>query len=281
MNKSFYFLVGLVLFAPSLIAHGGVGIVRDPLGNVFYTDLVHVWKIDSKGGKTIAIKDVHTHELWVGADGALFGEHLWYEERSDQWMHYVWRLKSGEFNKIRSAKTGFNKDFSFVRDSQGFMYIVNNENKTIERFKEDVPAKREVVAQIEHFVQWLSISEKDEIFFSDGFSIKKILPGNSPVFIVENLSDSNKPWSFNKNKHDIMGMTITKNGKLFVTYAENRKIISVDVNGKITIEYEGGWPWTPTGILVDNNNVLWILEYSSFNQVRVIQYIDGEVLKVF
>jgi hypothetical protein len=55
-------------------AHPGVGIVRDRHGNVFYTDLMHVWRITPAGHKSIVVRDVHTHELAVDSLGNLYGE---------------------------------------------------------------------------------------------------------------------------------------------------------------------------------------------------------------
>jgi hypothetical protein len=46
-------------------AHPGIGIVMDSRGNVFYTDLSHVWKVEPGGAKSIAVRGVHTHELYI------------------------------------------------------------------------------------------------------------------------------------------------------------------------------------------------------------------------
>ena len=62
----------------SLKAHPGIGIVMDNEGNVYYTDLTHVWKIPKEGKLTIAVENVHTHELYLDSNGNLYGEHEWY-----------------------------------------------------------------------------------------------------------------------------------------------------------------------------------------------------------
>ena len=60
-------------------AHPGVGIVQNSRGTVFYTDLKQVWKITPNGEKSVAVPNVHSHELCLDADDNLYGEHLWYE----------------------------------------------------------------------------------------------------------------------------------------------------------------------------------------------------------
>jgi hypothetical protein len=48
----------------------------DSRGNFFYTDLSHVWKIAPSGAKSIALRGVHTHELYLDREDNLYGEHL-------------------------------------------------------------------------------------------------------------------------------------------------------------------------------------------------------------
>ena len=59
------FLISNFLFLVSIsgLAHPGIGIVKDSKGNIFYTDLKQVWKIDYNEKKTAVVNDVHTHEL--------------------------------------------------------------------------------------------------------------------------------------------------------------------------------------------------------------------------
>ena len=85
---------------PSL-SHPGIGIVMDSHGNVFYTDLEHVWKISRDGKKSIAVHTVHTHELYIDSADNLYGEHLWYNgEATNTWGHRVWRLTAQVSSQI-------------------------------------------------------------------------------------------------------------------------------------------------------------------------------------
>ena len=51
MTKQFILFVLLVFSFVAINAHPGVGIVMDRKGNVFYTDLTQVLKIDPSGKK--------------------------------------------------------------------------------------------------------------------------------------------------------------------------------------------------------------------------------------
>ena len=118
---SFFF--GLLCLT-SLIAHPGIGIVMDSKGNVFYTDLEHVWKITPDGQRTIAVEKVHTHELYLDEDDNLYGEHEWYEgEATDKWGNYVWCLSnSGMLEESIPPVEGFLDNSTLIRDDNGNSY---------------------------------------------------------------------------------------------------------------------------------------------------------------
>ena len=70
-------LLFLLAAAAGALAHPGWGIVVDSKGNVFYTDLAQVWKVEPSGRRSVAVPRVHTHELYLDAHDHLFGERLW------------------------------------------------------------------------------------------------------------------------------------------------------------------------------------------------------------
>ncbi len=61
------------------LSHPSVSVVTDGRGNVFYSDLKHVWRIAPDGTKTIAVSNVHTHELYLDTLDNHYGDHFWYE----------------------------------------------------------------------------------------------------------------------------------------------------------------------------------------------------------
>src|SRR5262249_25623195 len=111
----------LLLAGTTAEAHPGVGIVQDSRGNGFFTHLERVWMIRPDGALSVAVPDVHTHELCLDTDDALYGEHLWFD--GGGWHHRVWcRKRDGTLVEVLSAHGGFLTDYSFVRDRAGNMY---------------------------------------------------------------------------------------------------------------------------------------------------------------
>jgi hypothetical protein len=112
-------LLLFALAAAPLLGHPSVSVVRDPRGNVYFSDLKQVWRVAPDGKKTVAVAGVHTHELAVDAEGNLYGEHLWYEgEKVDKWGHYVWRMApDGAVTQVYPPRQGFRGADFFVREA--------------------------------------------------------------------------------------------------------------------------------------------------------------------
>lgn len=132
MMKSIILTFSFLLILTAAKADPGTGIVIDSKGNLFYTDLVNVWMIKPDGSKSIAVPNVHTHELYISPNDELFGEHLWYNgEQLNTWGHYLWKRNAdGTIIKIKDSTAGFAEE-SFVRDIAGNKY-------SLER---DIPSK--------------------------------------------------------------------------------------------------------------------------------------------
>ena len=115
-------LTVLVLLGAAALAgaHPGIGIVVDRRGNVFYTDLAQVWRISPDGKKTVAVPNVHTHELAIDANGNLRGEHLW--NQGERWFQYTWQLSPDGTLTKSATRDGFPQDSSFVFDGAGNRY---------------------------------------------------------------------------------------------------------------------------------------------------------------
>ena len=118
MNRLIISCICFIFCLSTAKAHPGVGIVMDSKGQVFYTDLTHVWKISLDGNHSIAVKNVHTHELYIDELDNLYGEHEYYKgETTDKWGNYVWCLSTeGVFEITIPEVEGFLDNNTLVRD---------------------------------------------------------------------------------------------------------------------------------------------------------------------
>ncbi len=264
-----------------LSAHPGIGIVRDLKGNIFYTDLRHVWKVNSSGEKIIAVKDVHTHELFIDADDNLYGEHLWYNgEQLNTWGHYVWCLKnSGDIVKVVEPTDGFLNNYSFVRDLSGNMYWV--ERFTVSRFMKKSPDGNimTVGSGKFEFVSWLHATADGTIYFTEGNKLHRLNPDGTFSLLVPNLGSKAAKFSITGRNYDDYGIWTDRRENIYIAMISARKIQRVTKDGTVSTIYNSNNLWIPCSGVFDDNGNMWILEYSITNEGRV-RKLDSNMLGV-
>lgn len=258
-------LAGQVLFA-----HPGIGIVRDSRGNTYYTDLVHVWRLSAGGKKSIAVKNVHTHELYIDANDNLYGEHQWYNgERLNTWGHYVWRLgRNNKLDTVIKPSAGFLKNYSFVRDKNENMYWV--ERDTVSTFK-----KRSTDGSITNILQgkfkdvrWMYVTKQGVLYFIDLGDLYKIDSGKL-ILITKNISRDTPAFGIYSGKHSLLGIWTDKDENVYVANFSGQAVKRISQSGKVVNFLNTSKPWSPTGGTFDSEGNLWLLENSLTNEARV------------
>lgn len=269
----------VMLAALPVAAHPGVGIVMDSRGNVFYTDLKQVWRIAPNRAKSVAVANVHTHELYVDAEDNLYGEHLWYEgERTDKWGHYVWRLSAdGKLTQIIPAREGFRddyRDFSFVRDPAGNMYWAERGARPIvirRRAPDGTTADFGGEAGLSD-VRWMTVTPEGTVYFIDVVDLVRIAPDGKVTRVAHNLKE--RPWwqrwadtlpyveHLLGSRHFLMGLWADARGYVYVAAAGAGKVLRVSPEGRVETAAESPLGWTPTGAMAAPNGDLWLLEYA-------------------
>lgn len=259
------YLVVLFCFISILTqAHPGTGIVKDKKGNIFYSDLAQVWKISPDGRKTVAVPNVHTHELYMDSADNLYGEHLWYNgDRLNTWGHYVWKLKSnGRIEKILGPKPGFLEQYSFVRDEAGNMYWV--ERWQISRIKKKSPNGRiSTLAEGKWGeIRWMYATPGGSVYFTNWHNLYKMDRTGSVSVLATDINNNN-------NQHDLYGIWSDKQENIYIAIMGSKMIKKITPQGSVSVVLQNAGNWTPTGGVFDNNGNLWVLENSNTNEVRV------------
>lgn len=264
-------LLAILLASLTAQAHPGISIVQDSRGNVFFTDLKQVWKIAPDGKKSVAVSNVHTHELCLDHEDNLYGEHLWYEgEKTNKWGHRVWCLKrDGTLVDVIPAREGFLQNYSFVRDRAGNHYWA-------ERGAQTVIKKRAATGQISSHatgnfrdVRWMMAAADGTLYLIDQGDLRRITPAGQISTLVYKLSERTFAPSGAANRHHHMGLWLDAAGNVYVAVAGERLVMKVQADGKATVATRSPLPWSPAGGLFDRDGNLWLLEYSLADAVRV------------
>lgn len=268
----------LVLLVPGVAAraHPGVGIVADSRGNVFFTDLKQVWKVTPDGKQTVAVPDVHSHELCLDAKDNLYGEHYWHDATTAKWMRRVWCLKGdGGLTEVLPAREGFLRDYSFVRDRAGNMYWIDRGEKlALMKRTPDGKNTPHGAAEYRH-LEWMTTAPDGTLFLMDGGDLRRVSPDGKVTTIAAKLSADKTPPAGVSDKNYHMGLWTDAEGRVYVAVARERLVLRVGADGKPEVVARSGESWSPSGGAFDRDRNLWLLEYDSANAVRA-RRIDRE-----
>jgi len=268
MYMRFTIVLAAMLMAGPVLAHPPVSVVFDSRGNLYYSDLTHVWRVAPNGNKAIVVRNVHTHELHVDADDNLFGEHLWYEgEETDEWGHYVWRRSpDGRITKVIPPRKGFLTNYSFVRDAAGNMYWADRYRKQIRMRTPN--GRLYAVAGGMRDVRWMHATADGTIYLVEKRDLLRVRDGRVTV-LVPNLAGTRFLRPDVAMRHAIMGIWSDADENVYVADYAHGEVKRITPNGRVSTVAESRFPWSPTGGGFAPNGDLWILETSVTNAVRV------------
>lgn len=268
--------LGLLLILCSLFiaanAHPGIGILEDSKGNVFYTDLKQVWRISPSGQKSVAVPNVHTHELYIDEHDNLYGEHLWYNgEQENTWGHFVWKLAaSGKFEKVIPDTEGFLENYSFVRDHFGRGYYANRTEPCQKVLRYDgTYAYQRMGNDCFENIRKIQTVPDGSIIVVDFQDLKRIDPQGKTTTVAKQIANKNWKKATVENQNAVMGVWGDKDGNLYAAVSDQGMVKRFSREGKEEVAFKTNMPWAPSGGMVDAQGRLWVLEYNLNNDVRV------------
>lgn len=271
-------IIFLALIVISVQAHPPIAIVMDMEGNIFYSDLVNVLKIDKKGSKSIAVEDVHTHNLYLDDFGNLYGEHEWYEgEETDIWRNYVWKLsKDGAFSKLISSSDGMLDNNTLVRDSKGNSFWAKKvDNHEILMIESKDKISRAFLNHEFDDIRWIYYSKHDEnIYVVDKLKVKVIDKNGKLIFTSNSLKTEGKAFEGVGDHHYVYGVWTDPKGNFYIAVFGAKQIIKFNKERKPEVLYKSKDNWSPCGGVSDQEGNIWILEFSDNNETRVRRF-DG------
>src|SRR5215216_658378 len=113
-----------VLLPAKAQAHPAWGIVVDSQGQVYFSDLRNVWKIDAQGKLSLvrAGQD-HTHDINLGEAGNLYGAENSYDPATQRFFSAIWKLTpTGTFSYLLTPTENPPIGTSIWKDRDGNMY---------------------------------------------------------------------------------------------------------------------------------------------------------------
>ncbi len=272
MNRLIHFSLLIILVSSVLLAHPGVGIVMDSQGNVYYTDLTHIWKISPEGEQNIAVPNVHTHQLYLDENNFLYGEHEWYNgEDVDTWGNYTWVLSpEGKFTKLKEVE-GFLDNNTLVRDGAGNSFWSKKHDDYQLVYQQSMNGNNTLYSS-HHFddIRWMYFSKADNhLYVVDNLEIKKIAPSGDVVVVADDLKEETPPFAGVADRHYLFGLWTDEQATVYVAVFGAGKVKRIGKGGKTITVFESEDGWSPCGGMTDPDGTLWVLEFSEDNRTRV------------
>ncbi len=271
-------LLFISLFPISLFAHPGIGLVYDGDQTIYYTDLVHIWKLNTDTGESsIFLENLHSHELWLDGDGALYGEHYWYDQSKGVFKHYIWMATpDGELNKISDTIEGENDHFSFIRSSITESYSTRSRESMYELIK----SNSDTTIVFPDFALtspgWMYLTSNSEVLIldrnlgMDEISLHKVnFAESSHLLIADNIKIGKLPFSLLDHHSSVYGIWEDDQANIFVSLYGGRQVIRIDENLTRETVINTSFFWSPINGVFDSNNNLWLMEASLRGKVRV------------
>jgi hypothetical protein len=264
----------LLLFPLFSSAHPGIGIVRDRKGMIYYTDLVHVWRIAHSGKAEIIIPNVHTHELSIDGEDNLYGENQWYNgERLNTWGHFIWKWnpRSG-LDTIYGPDTGFVKNYGFTRDGRGNVYWAERFTQSrIKMKRPDGTINTLAEGKFGRVNNWMYVTPEGTLYFIGGNDLYRVPPSGKATVLVKNINATYGP---SPPRHSYFGMWSDRSGHIYLADYAARAVKQVTETGIVRQYLATSKEWGPTGGVFDDSGNLWLMEWSTRNEMRMRKITD-------
>ncbi len=272
------FIAVCVLLDVKVQAHPAWGIVVDRQGQVYFSDLVTVWKIDAQGRVSVfrAGGDRHTHDLNIDEAGNLYGADNSYEPATQRFFSAIWKMTpGGDFSYLLAPTDDPPEGTSIWRDRDGNMYHVTNHperellvlnrtpNGNVTTLVGSSNAAREYRQRVPYSVGGMAFGSEGVLYFTHGANVSKVtvsgtLTALARNLVVENASGNRAGGS---SPTQLFGIAIDAQGNAFVADYGNRRVLKITPDNRITTLIRAEQSWFPTGVALSGND-LYILENS-------------------
>lgn len=262
----------LLPLAVTVGAHPAWGIAVDDRGQVYFSDLEHVWKLDAQGKLSLirAAAD-HVHELNVDAAGNVFGAENSYDPATQRFFSAIWKITAaGAFSYLLAPIEDPPKGTSIWKDAQGNMYHFDNypkgkllvlkrtPNGDVSALIGDKSAVRTYHQGVPYSAGSTALGADGSLYFTNGSSINKVTPRGTLTLLARDLRVENsqkKPAS----RTPLFGIAVDQQNNVFVADHGNRRVIKIAPNGALSAPVRAEESWYPTGVAVRGDE-LYILE---------------------
>jgi hypothetical protein len=257
--------------------HPAWGIAVDRQGQVYFSDLESIWKIDAQG-RLSAFRaggsGRHTHDLNIDEAGNLYGADNSYEPTTQRFFSAIWKMTpAGDFSYLLAPTDRPPIGTSIWRDRDGNMYHVTNyperELLVLKRSRNgDVSvlagrsnAPREYRQGVPYSVGGMALGTDGTVYFTHGANVSNVKMSGAITPLARNLLLENASGhrAGGGSPTQLFGIAVDAQGTAFVADYGNRSVLKIKPDGQTTTLIRAEESWFPTGVALRRDE-LYILE---------------------
>lgn len=282
---SFTFLASVVilLLAPATPAHPATGIVVDRKGQVYFSDLETIWKLDANRKLSVfrpGVSGRHVHELTIDDQDNIYGEDISYEPATKKFISDVWKMTpEGALTYIVAPTTDPPRALTMWRDREGNTYFIdqNNHLKQHTLLLRRTPdgqvttlaggayGHRDGKGTDAQFssVGGLTFGSDGSLYLTDGISLRRVTMDGTVTTVANNLNirtKEDKPVLFEGLYGSLAGLTVNSNGVVYLADAGNRRLLKINPDGKVEVALRVDPPFFPNGAFATPAGDVYVLE---------------------
>jgi len=273
----------LCIFSTATIdAHPATGIVVDSIGNIYFSDLETIWKLDAQGTLTVLRareRGRHVHELFIDEQDNIYGGDVSYNAATEGWISDIWKINpQNKFTYLLEPTTNPPPGWGILRDHAGNMYSVeqNNHTKTqtlILRRTPDGVVKTLAGGTFGHAdgrgklakfssIGGIAFGKDGQLYVTDGAFVRTVAMDGTVTTLAGNLlfrTPEDRPRLFAGGDAGLAGLATDDAGNVYVADSGNRRLLKVSKEGQVQVVFRSEPPYFPTGVAKSGPN-LYVLE---------------------
>jgi hypothetical protein len=264
-----------ILLAVEVQAHPAWGIAVDRQGQIYFSDLVTVWKIDAQGKLLVFRAGTdHTHDLNIDEAGNLYGAENSYDPATQRFFSAIWKMTpAGSFSYLLAPTDNPPEGTSIWKDRDGNMYHVTyfpeRELLVLKRTPDgnvtalvgSSSALREYRQGGPYSVGGIAFGDDGSLYFVHGANVSKLTTSGMLTPLARNLvveNTSGNPAD-KGSPAPLFGIAVDAQGNAFVADYGNRRVLKITPDNQITTLIRAEESWFPTGVTLSGKD-LYILE---------------------
>jgi hypothetical protein len=269
------FIIFMMLIATSVTSHAHPmwGIAVDGTGQVYFTDLTTVWRIDTSGKLSVFRPkgDGHVHEISLDSDGNLLGAENTYVPATKKFFSAIWKMTpAGQSSYVVPLQETPPKATSIWRDGEGNAHYVTEfpagkllllkwaPSGNVVPLVGDARAARDFRQSVPYGISPVVFGADGALYFNHRASVNKLTHDGRLIKITGNIPREAAPGK--RELTSLYGIAIDAQGNPVVADYGNRRVFRIaSADMRVTTIMRADGPWYPTGVATRGEDI-YVLE---------------------